>query len=416
MSFQVLLAVFSALGGVGSLLLLLVPVGRITITYPENIVFGVSCEQNEPLSLHLSQDYQCTPKSADVMKINLTVRSCGFICQIERNELEFVNSSRKYQMDFLNVKNKSISKEYLITKEDIYIPKIISETRNHETLRNNARYKTAIRKYSENYFYFPSEHVYNLTCISNNTSNVTVCKFKQGILGSNRTFHTGVIYRNRSEIDIIEKKSTFQTYYIEENDTSYNTTCSAGYSQDKDNFNITITTDDNEFLTLDKCEPKCLATAPRIGFCSNQNTVIELDMDLTFWSYLSVRVFVGIVGGTAYTMFEGAVIAILREYKADYGLQRMYASIGGMISSPLSGWMMDFASRGKGYTDFRPVFFLYAVLKIISAVMMLFINLEFKSPAQSVFSDVRSVLNIELVSLFIASFLLGNSISIQYDK
>lgn len=74
---------------------------------------------------------------------------------------------------------------------------------------------------------------------------------------------------------------------------------------------------------------------------------------MTFWTYLAIRVLIGIIGGTAYTMFEGAVIASLREYKADYGLQRVYASIGGMISSPLSGWLIDYVSEGKGYNDFR---------------------------------------------------------------
>lgn len=51
--------------------------------------------------------------------------------------------------------------------------------------------------------------------------------------------------------------------------------------------------------------------------------------------------------------FLGAVIAILREHKADYGLQRIYATIGGMISSPLSGWLIDYASANKDFTDFR---------------------------------------------------------------
>ena len=68
---------------------------------------------------------------------------------------------------------------------------------------------------------------------------------------------------------------------------------------------------------------------------------------------MAIRVFVGIIGGTAFAMFEGAVMAILREHEADYGLQRVYANIGGMISSPLSGILMDYASQGKGYTDFR---------------------------------------------------------------
>jgi len=63
--------------------------------------------------------------------------------------------------------------------------------------------------------------------------------------------------------------------------------------------------------------------------------------------------FVAIIGGTAFAMFEGAVMAILKDQKADYGLQRVYANIGGMISSPISGTLMDYASKGKGYTDLR---------------------------------------------------------------
>ena len=66
-----------------------------------------------------------------------------------------------------------------------------------------------------------------------------------------------------------------------------------------------------------------------------------------------IRVFVGIISGTAFAMFEDAVVAILREQKADYGLQRVFANVGGMISSPISGILMDYASKGKGYTDFR---------------------------------------------------------------
>lgn len=72
----------------------------------------------------------------------------------------------------------------------------------------------------------------------------------------------------------------------------------------------------------------------------------------------NVKLFVsGIIGGTTFAMFEGAVIAILREQEADYGLQRIYGLIGGMISSPLSGFLIDYVSKGKGYTDFRRVFF-----------------------------------------------------------
>lgn len=57
---------------------------------------------------------------------------------------------------------------------------------------------------------------------------------------------------------------------------------------------------------------------------------------------------------------------------------------------------------------FRPAFYLYAALKLISGALMLAINLEFKAPATNVLNDVITVLsNIEMVALFIACFILG---------
>lgn len=106
-------------------------------------------------------------------------------------------------------------------------------------------------------------------------------------------------------------------------------------------------------MELNGCHPRCVATTSRKVMCQNLKEVQERNVQLTFWMYLSIRVLIGIVGGTTFAMFEGAVIAILREHKADYGLQRVYAAIGGMISSPLSGWLIDWASRGKDYSDFR---------------------------------------------------------------
>jgi hypothetical protein len=78
---------------------------------------------------------------------------------------------------------------------------------------------------------------------------------------------------------------------------------------------------------------------------------------------------VGMIGGTAFAMFEGAVIAILREHKADYGLQRIYGSIGGMISSPLSGMLIDYASNLQGYPDFRYVLHILLLEFIVQNVI-----------------------------------------------
>lgn len=57
---------------------------------------------------------------------------------------------------------------------------------------------------------------------------------------------------------------------------------------------------------------------------------------------------------------------------------------------------------------FRPAFYLYAILKLASGILMLLINLEFKAPAKNVVRDVFTILrNFETAVLFLACFVLG---------
>jgi hypothetical protein len=59
---QILLSLFSSLGGAASLLLLLVPVGRVTVTYPDRVILNVGCPggENRYLDLAMSEDPPCT--------------------------------------------------------------------------------------------------------------------------------------------------------------------------------------------------------------------------------------------------------------------------------------------------------------------------------------------------------------------
>lgn len=58
--------------------------------------------------------------------------------------------------------------------------------------------------------------------------------------------------------------------------------------------------------------------------------------------------------------------------------------------------------------NFRPIFFLYAGLKLVSGILMLFINLEFKKAASSVVTDVIAVLKkVEMIALFLSCIMLG---------
>nr|CAD7448166.1 unnamed protein product [Timema bartmani] len=58
--FKILLSIFSSLGGGAALLLLLVPVGRITFTYPEKLIMDLSCQENSYLQLSLPDTLPCS--------------------------------------------------------------------------------------------------------------------------------------------------------------------------------------------------------------------------------------------------------------------------------------------------------------------------------------------------------------------
>ncbi|KAJ8918772.1 hypothetical protein NQ315_015092 [Exocentrus adspersus] len=416
-NFRVLLASFSVVGGGSALLLLLVPVGRITLTFPDKVILGFSCEVNESPVLSIYQEHPCTVVSRDkLLNTEIKLESCGLACQAVLNEnyTKQIMETRRYETFVYDPqRNTSFNNSFLLTDEDVRQPEALSKSRNHKTLKNNVRYATAVRKLSKNSFYFPYNAI-NIFCDVTNDTSVDC------ILGSEEKFDAfkklkdsmkvGLKVSKQDQDDYDEERQLFSVQYIESKYDHIGCTQNTSFNNKHVSVIIPITLTDTKIkhLDLSTCSSRCIATAPRKQICSNSKTTIEQDMRITFWSYLFVRVFVGIVSGTSFAMFEGAVIAILREHKADYGLQRIYATIGGMISSPISGWMIDFASKGKGYTDFRPIFFLYAALKILSGILMLFINLEFKKAATSVITDVLTVLKkIELITLFISCLVLG---------
>lgn len=45
----------------------------------------------------------------------------------------------------------------------------------------------------------------------------------------------------------------------------------------------------------------------RKNVCKNKYHTKEFDVKFTFWTYLTVRLLIGVIGGTAFAMFEGNV-------------------------------------------------------------------------------------------------------------
>ncbi|KAL6260225.1 hypothetical protein P5V15_007760 [Pogonomyrmex californicus] len=443
-NFRILLSVFSAFGGLAALLLLLVPIGRVTIHFPERIIMDLDCQGNGSLLHTMSQTQVCETKLDPT--INMKIESCGFVCHIEtsnRTDQNLILKSRLYTVRHLNFQTGvNSSYKYIVAQSDLStITDEQKDMREHRQLKNNEFFQTSIRKVSKNYYFFPTDQLSSFSCtpsrhedidnftteISHKTyKNHTLCTFNSLIKSKDDTNRTINYHLYKSKIkslepdeeDLQEERRRYLTEEISWAGEDFQKPICDNPDSANNQVMIDVRLYDHEagleaterVLSINECRKKCIVTLPRNTVCSNMNMEIEYNVQLTFWLYLVIRVFIGIIGGTTFAMFEGAVIAVLREQNADYGLQRIYGSIGGMISSPLSGLLIDYASRGKGYTDFRPAFYLYAALKLASGFLMLLINLEFKVPATNVVRDVFTVLrNIETAALFLACFVLGTA-------
>ena len=68
--------------------------------------------------------------------------------------------------------------------------------------------------------------------------------------------------------------------------------------------------------------------------------------------------------------------------------------------------------------DFRPAFYMYAVMVGIAAAVVLCVSLDFKPPAKSLIKDIKVVLkNVELDVFFLVHFMSGKcKLGPHYDQ
>lgn len=151
----------------------------------------------------------------------------------------------------------------------------------------------------------------------------------------------------------------------------------------------------------------CLVNIPRNSLCNNTLAGVIHDPSLTFWSYLVVRTVLGVLTAASLMMFEGAVMATVQEMGGDYGIQRFVGNFGAIVFAPLGGFIID-ATSGSPESEVRPVvvekstysavIYVYLALKLVAAVMILMIQLDFKPPGERILSNIRAIVkNLEVV-------------------
>lgn len=174
---------------------------------------------------------------------------------------------------------------------------------------------------------------------------------------------------------------------------------------------ITIQEDSPDFIEIKAavdCLFHCQVTVPHNKTCVERPHSIVHNVALSFWLFVTANVLSKLFIGLTYTLFEVAVVAILKEYGYDYGLQRIYGSIGGMVFAPLTGFFIDHFGKGGHYTDYYVMFILYCGLKVLCAFLLMKVDLRFKVPSRSICKDIGSLFrNLEVIMLLGVVFISG---------
>ncbi|XP_076033193.1 uncharacterized protein LOC143020620 isoform X2 [Oratosquilla oratoria] len=157
----------------------------------------------------------------------------------------------------------------------------------------------------------------------------------------------------------------------------------------------------SEHLPRGSCLLSCRVVANRFSLCFNTYTTTTINPSKTFYSYLAVRLFNGVLISTSFSLFTGAAVAVLREAGGEYGLQMLYSNLGSIVLAPISGYLIDYVSKVNKFQDFRPAFYLHCGIKIFSGILVLFINLDFRVPNTTIFRDSKVLLKNPEINAFL---------------
>jgi len=154
------------------------------------------------------------------------------------------------------------------------------------------------------------------------------------------------------------------------------------------------------------CRLRCADTLLRAEVCAP--TEDRSRHSFTLGLYIALRVVYAFCLGTTFTLIDSAVLSYCAKYGVDYGFQRLWGTLAALAVSPLSGMFMDWLSV-PGETNFRPGFYLQGGFRLLSLVVLIFVNISFRNnPPEALMKHTwRLMRNLELCVLFFVLLLTG---------
>ncbi|KAK4026589.1 hypothetical protein OUZ56_015594 [Daphnia magna] len=393
-NFKVLLCVTMLMAMANALLFLVIPTGRFIEKYPVNLTMAVGCGEDGRLVLTDLDSKTCGFRNTVDGNLSLAVTECGYICYDEIHQ--------KSQLKQEEEQTSSLPADWPSADQPF------KKFRHGMFFQDNWGLEISCSGIS------PSLAKTNCSLNRNESPRI------------NATFKHVTIRLNNDNGDFPIERTLFNGVFPLSNGLE----CSNSYDQPIKlvqplvfTLNGTLKLGDDGVLSpwnspgensnqdrvvYRTCRSQCVVQTNRKNLCSDVANVIVYDPQLTFWLYLLLRLFFAVLLGGYMVLFEGACLAVVIQYKGDLGLQRMFGILGTMIFCPVSGALIDYFSINQDIPDYRPAFYLYAILVGSAALGVLTVDLDFRPPAKELLKDIKSILkNLELVVFFIVIFTSG---------
>jgi len=144
--------------------------------------------------------------------------------------------------------------------------------------------------------------------------------------------------------------------------------------------------------------------------CSGIATLPRDDWSYSLWAYIALRAIIDVLRASSCMMFEGAVMITIKQLGGDYGLQKLFGTFGAIIWGPVSGQIIDMASKSTGRENYAPVFWTFFAMRLICAALILKLNLSFKQPAKKVFKNLWKLILKPHIFMFLVVFFICGSV------
>ena len=87
---------------------------------------------------------------------------------------------------------------------------------------------------------------------------------------------------------------------------------------------------------------------------------------------------------------------------------RFVGNFGAIVFAPLGGYAIDAVSTSRREVDFSSIIYIYLVLKLIAAGMILTIRLDFKPPGERMLANIKDIVrNAEVVAFLVMMMFAG---------